>query len=147
MRCGRLVGQGEGVAGGRGGGGDGDKGAIMGQDKVRVVYHPATPEEAERRCKRVEALVGTPFVSLPGNVPDHKVLFIASNGYKVRKSDVEMVYNDCLLSDAVSNWGEDGPLYESTLDNPLHAEVFEYARKAYFGVSLPNAYVNPKSKQ
>ena len=104
----------------------------MTRDKVRVVYSPKSNEEAERRVKRTEGLIGTPFVCLPGNPPDHKVLFITSSGghtVTVRVKDVEMVYNDALLADAVSNWGEDGPLYESTLDGPVHKEVFEYAKK------------------
>ena len=114
----------------------------MEQNKVRVVYRPKTKNEAIRRANRTEALIGTPFVCLPGNPPDHKVLFICQD-QKIRVSDVEMVFNDALLSDAVSNWGEDGPLYSDTLESDLHREVWAYAVKAYAGVQLPEKFRKP----
>ena len=113
-------------------------------DKVELVYRPKTTTEANRRASRLEGLIGTPFVPLPGNPPDHKVLFVAKDGSRIRVSQVEMVFNDALLSDAVSNWGEDGPLYADTLANDLHREVWDFAVKAYEGVELPEKYRNPR---
>jgi hypothetical protein len=113
-------------------------------DQVRLVYRPKTQAEARRRASRVDALLGTPFVCLPGNPPDHKVLFVSKEGHKVRVKDIEMVFNDALLSDAVSNWGEDGPLYCETLDSDVHREAWEYAVKAYAGVELPEKLRNPR---
>ncbi len=117
----------------------------MTEDRIRVVYSPKTHEERMRRVKRAEALVGTPFVRMPGDIPDHKVLFITTfGGQKIRRAEVEMVFNDALLSDAVSNWGEDGPLYSDTLENDAHREVWDYAVKAYAGVELPEQFRNPR---
>lgn len=48
-----------------------------------------------------------------------------------------MVYNDALLMDAISNWGEDGPLYTDTLGTPVMRETYDYAIRAYKGVELP----------
>jgi len=113
-------------------------------DKIQIVYRPKTDAEARRRVARMDRLIGTPFIPLPGNPPVHKVLFVSSDGHKVRVCDVQMVFNDALLADAVSEWGEDGPLYEDTLDNATHREAFEYARKAYASVKLPPHLVNPR---
>jgi hypothetical protein len=113
--------------------------------KVEVVYRPKTAEERNRRVERMDKLVGTPFLSLP-NVGDRKATaFTASNGYQVTFEDVEMVYNDCLLMDAVSNWGEDGPLCYDTYD-ALHREVCDFAKKAYenANVEIPLQLRQPK---
>lgn len=99
-------------------------------DQVRIVYRPKTKEEAIRRVARAEAAKG-PFLRLPGNPPEHKVLFRTATGMKVTVATVEMVYNDALLCDEISDNGKDGPLYRDTLDSPDHREVYEYAIKAY----------------
>ena len=111
---------------------------------IKVVYRPKTPEEAERRVKRAQSLE-VPFICLPGNPPDHRVLFESRDGHKIRVDFVEMVFNDALFMDAVSNWGEDGPLYADTLDTPIMREVYEYALKAYSGVELPIQLRNPRA--
>jgi hypothetical protein len=120
----------------------------MTPDRTRIVYRCQTPEEARRRVARAEALVGTPFLRLPGNPPAHRVMFVASNGVKVRAEHVEMVFNDALLMDAVSNWGEDGPLYATTLDEdgPHQRECYEWALRAFAGVELPPQLRNPKAQ-
>lgn len=112
-------------------------------DGVRIIYRPKTEEEGKRRCDRAMLLRGTPFVRLPGALPGDPVLFEV-DGHGVKVSDVEMVFNDCLLMDAVSNYGEDGPLYRDTLNGPM-LRVYEYAVKAYAGVELPAAYRMPES--
>lgn len=106
---------------------------------MRVIYRPKSDEEARRRVERAELLVGTPFIPLPGNPPQHRVLFMASGGEKIRVEHVEMVWNDALLMDAISNWGEDGPLYKDTFaeDDRLTPEIYEYAERAYGGVDPP----------
>ena len=114
-------------------------------NKIRVVYSPKTEAERTRRVKRMDSLIGTPFVRMPGDISEHKVLFITKFGdQKIRREIVEMVFNDALLADAVSGWGEDGPLYSDTLDNDAHREVWDYAVKAYAGVELPEKLRNPR---
>lgn len=100
----------------------------MDQDKVR---------------ERAQALVGTPFIRLPGNPPSHRVQLTTSDGTKIRTDAVEMVFNDMLLMDAISGYGQDGPLYKDTLDSPLQAEVLAFAIKAYEGVELPEVFRKP----
>lgn len=107
----------------------------------RVVYRPKTTGERQRRADRGAALLGTPFVRMPGGLADSHVLF-EMEGHRVKVSDVEMVFNDCLLLDAVSNYGEDGPLYRDTLTGAM-VELYRYALKAYAGVELPAAYRMP----
>ena len=86
------------------------KGPMVTKPTLELVYRPKSSAEAQRRENRARRLVGTPFVSLPG-YPDRKaVAFVATNGYPVKVEDVEMVFNDAALMDAISNWGEDGPL-------------------------------------
>jgi len=114
--------------------------------EVQLVYRPKTPEEAQRRADRANKLVGTPFVPLPG-VTDHKaILFNCEDGAPVPAEAVEMVFNDCLLMDAISNWGEDGPLYADTLDTSVMREVHQYAMKAYAGVEIPEQLRNPRAQ-
>jgi hypothetical protein len=110
--------------------------------KWRVVYRPKTKEEGFRRYDRAAALQGTPFVRMPGGLADSHVLF-EIEGHEVKVSDVEMVFNDCLFADAVSNYGEDGPLYKDTLEGPM-VELYKYALKAYAGVELPAVYRMPQ---
>lgn len=113
-------------------------------EKWSLIYRAKTPEEGKRRADRAEQLCGTPFVSLPG-VTDHSViLFTAKNGTPIPAEAVEMVFNDALLMDAISDWGKDGPLTFDTYDDDLHREVYEYAQKAYEGVEIPEKLRRPK---
>jgi hypothetical protein len=99
---------------------------------VRLVYRCKSPEEAQRRTDRAKALVGQPFLRCPGlSRVDGAVAFVASDGTPVKVSDVEMVYNDMLLMDAISDQGKDGPLYADTLETKLEREVLEFAIQAY----------------
>lgn len=104
---------------------------------IQVVYSPKTQDERERRAKRAEEFLGRTFLNMPGDAPAHKVLFITSNGMKVRREHVEMVYNDMLLMDAISDNGIDGPLYETTVDGDQR-EILEYAKKVYRGMTWDN---------
>jgi hypothetical protein len=119
-----------------------------GYDKVQIVYRCKDDAERVRRVQRAEKLCGTPFIRLPGEPPQHKILFVSGTGDKVRVEHIEMVFNDALLMDAISNWGEDGPLYGDTLDGdpPNMREAYEYALKAYAGVELPPQLRNPRSQ-
>lgn len=110
---------------------------------IEVVYRCKSPEESQRRVDRAKALVGTPFIRLPGDLPGHQVAFVSTEGHKVRVSDVEMVFNDAALMDAISNWGEDGPLYKATLKRPIEQEIYNYAIRAYKDVELPPQLVRP----
>lgn len=99
--------------------------------KVRLLYSPKTDAERYRRAVRVELAKSQLFFkSLPGSPPQHKILFVSKDGHKIRVENVEMVYNDMLICDFVSDSGADGPLYRDTV-NGLHLEVLEYALHAY----------------
>ncbi len=99
--------------------------------RVRLVYSPKTDAERYRRALRTElAKNQLLFQSLPSRPPQHKVLFVSKDGQKIRVENVEMVYNDMLICDFVSDYGKDGPLYRDTIDG-LHLEVLEFALKAY----------------
>lgn len=108
---------------------------------VRVVYRPKDENEAKRRVNRMEALMGTPFIRLP-NCSDHKVLMVTSDGYKVRRDTIEMVYNDALLMDAGGGWGEDGPLYRDTIEG-RQLEVYNKAVELFAGVEIPSQLRKP----
>jgi hypothetical protein len=97
---------------------------------VRIVYRPKTAEEARRRVARAQALVGTPFLHLPSRPGDQEIVFHTSKGTPIPAGAVEMVYNDMLFMDAVSDNGQDGPLYEDTC-TPEMLEVLNYARRMY----------------
>jgi len=99
-------------------------------ERIRVVYQCKDDAERWRRLERAESYKGTPFVCLPDNPPPHKVQFISKDGHKIKTEAVEMVYNDMLAMDFVSNYGEDGPLYRDTVDG-VQLEVLEYAIRAY----------------
>ena len=103
---------------------------------VRLSYRPKDKGEGQRRVDRIDALRGTPFVRLPGNTPDGKVLFTTTDGTDITAEGVQMVFNDMLLMDAVSDWGKDGPRYAATID-PRTREVLVFAIKAYEGVEIP----------
>jgi hypothetical protein len=106
-------------------------------DEVRVVYRCKTLEEARRRVARAEALIGKPFLRLPGNRDQKTVLFISRQNQAVTVEMVEQVYNDMLLMDAISDQGKDGPLTRETYGDDsqgrLMREVLDYAIEAYEG--------------
>jgi len=105
-------------------------------DSGEIVYRPKTEAEAQRRVERSKCLQGLPFLHLPDNPPQHRILF-EFHGVKVRVSNVEMVFNDALLMDAISNWGQDGPLYRDTLnDAPVMNAAFWWACEAYKNINL-----------
>ena len=114
----------------------------MSKDKVRVVYRCKDEAESNRRAARANILIGAPFLRLPDNPPEHKVLLVTKDGSKIRRAEVEMVFNDMCLMDAISNWGENGPLYKDTLDE-RHAEVLSFALEAYKHVPL-GRYAKPE---
>ncbi len=99
-------------------------------DRVQVVYRCKDDDEARRRVERANQMVGSPFIQLPGEPPQHKVLFISKCGNKIKVEHVEMVYNDAMLCDAISDYGKDGPLYKDTIEG-LQLEVYNYAIEAY----------------
>ena len=108
------------------------------EPQVRVVYRAKTPEEGARRAARAEAF-HEPFQHLPGNPePKTATAFVTTTGYPVDLETIEMIWNDALLCDAVSDHGKDGPLYEQTLDSPEHKEAWEWAKRAYAAEPLEN---------
>lgn len=113
-------------------------------DRLRIVYSPKTNAERERRKTRMDALIGTPFVRLPGATDDKATAFVAKNGTPVPFGGVEMVFNDALLMDAISNWGEDGPLTYDTYEDDIHREVYNWAQEAYKGVEIPEKLRRPR---
>ena len=114
-------------------------------DRVRLVYRPKTPAEAQRRVDRAKVLANekAPFLRLPGNLDPKTVLFTSTNGTPVPVEAVEMIFNDALLMDAISAWGEDGPLTFDTYDDDLHREIYRYAQEAYAGVEIPESLRKP----
>jgi len=111
---------------------------------LRVVYRCRDAAESKRRTDRANRLIGVPFVSLPG-VTDHSATaFTTSAGIPVPFEAVEMVFNDALLMDAISDYGKDGPLTYDTYEDDLHREVYAFAEKAYAGVPIPDAIRRPK---
>lgn len=106
-----------------------------GESGIRLVYRPKDEHEARRRADRAYFLIGTPFLCLPGHDPKDKnahqqTAFFSTDGTPVPLVAVEMVFNDALLMDAISNWGEDGPLYETTVEG-RQLEILQWARQAY----------------
>lgn len=97
---------------------------------VQLVYRPKDDAERARIIQRTKQMVGSPFIKLPSEPPQHKVLFISKCGNKIKVEHVEIVYNDAMLCDAISDYGKDGPLYKDTIEG-LQLEVYNYAIEAY----------------
>lgn len=102
---------------------------------VELVYTPKNSAEAARRTMRAAAFVGKPFLRLARYLSGD-VLFTAKDGTQVTTQMVEMVYNDMLLMDAISDGGADGPLYKATVSG-TQLEILEYAMEAYAGAMWP----------
>ena len=119
--------------------------SVEAENGYRVVYRPKTEAEVQRRVDRAQALVkgNAPFLRLPGTPDPKTILFTSTNGTPVPVEAVEMVFNDALLMDAISAWGEDGPLTFDTYDDDLHREIYRYAQKAYAGVEIPKSLRKP----
>lgn len=81
-----------------------------------------------RRC---EALLGLPFVCLPGKPPDHKVVGNFSDGSPIRALAVETCWNDMKLIDGANGVGTYG---KSIVDSERGREVFALALKLYAGI-------------
>ncbi len=95
--------------------------------EVRVVARPEdfglTREEVLRRAS---AQTGA-FKHLPGNPPPHKVL-AEIDGHKVRVEEIEMIYNDTELMEAVYGLGCHDKIDHP--DSPM-AKARALARKLY----------------
>jgi hypothetical protein len=63
-------------------------------DGVRVVFRPE-PKDVPEIMRRCRLTLGQPFITIPMETrPDeHKILAVI-DGHKVRRDDVEMVFND-----------------------------------------------------
>lgn len=103
---------------------------------VEVSDIPPTPEEAERRIKKAEELLGSPFERLPGDLPDHKVLKVI-DGHKIHVSEVEMVWNDSKLMDHVMGQGYYRKRLELKSDwrSQIQIAVLDLAESLYGGAS------------
>lgn len=106
---------------------------------IEVVYTPKTPEEANRRVARAKQFLGKPFLRINPPRAPHIVLFTASNGQKVRIGNVEQIYNDMLLMDAISNNGQDGPLFESTC-NDFELQILNAAKRLMGGATWDDPF-------
>jgi len=111
------------------------------QGKIEIVYSPKSFEERRRRADRAHALVGTPWVK--PQVPLHKVI-LEVDGHLIRAEGLGTIFNDACLMDAISDWGQDGPLYRDTLDEPM-ASLYIEALKLYEGVEIPFQIRNPNT--
>lgn len=67
----------------------------MNPDKLELVFRPK-PEDVPEIMRRSELVLGQPFLELLDRPPAHKVLGTIE-GRKVRREDVEMVFNDTVL--------------------------------------------------
>lgn len=86
----------------------------------------------EERLKRADAYRGTPFKRLPGDPPQHKVLGALADGFIVRVSVVEMVWNDMLLMNAIEGDGTYEALYPLDDNGGCpQRQILELARKLY----------------
>ena len=105
--------------------------------ELRIVYRPKSEHEARRRVARAYELVGNSFQHIPGNPNPKSVAFVADDGTKIRVEVLEMIFNDAVLCDYVSDYGNEGPLYKDTLDTELHKQAFAAALKAYGVDEIP----------
>ncbi len=121
---------------------------------AQLVYRPKSSAEAQRRTMRAAAFVGKPFlrldalavrlaaiapniasgwvISSDGVFRPGTVMFTARDGTQITVEMVEMVYNDMLLMDAISDQGVDGPLYKDTVEG-TQLEILDFAVEAYAG--------------
>jgi hypothetical protein len=113
--------------------------------EVRLIYRPKDQAEVKRRMDRAQNLVGTPFITLPNITDRNAALFRTKQGTPVSIADAEMVFNDSLLMDAVSDWGSDGPLYRDTLENDEQREMYDTVHKAFkdANVEIPQKLQRP----
>ena len=104
---------------------------VTDQDNPDVKWKaPPSEEEGKKRVERGRKLIGQPFIHLPGNPRQHKVLE-KIDGIKIRVEAVEMVWNDMHLIDYVCD--EKGH-YRKDLEeenNTLQLKVLDLAEKLY----------------
>lgn len=87
----------------------------------------------EKKAK-IDAQIGKPFVRLPGEPSQHKVVGETSDGFKVRVAAVEMVWNDALLMNAIEGDGTYEGLYPLDENGGIggrQRQILELARKLY----------------
>ena len=90
-----------------------------------------TTEQMRAKC---DPLVGMPFVLLPGTPANHVVVGETWDGTKLRAEQVQMVWNDMLLMDAIAGVGS----YASHSLNALEKAALEIAERLY-GISAAAA--------
>lgn len=78
-----------------------------------------TPYTRQQVVQRMEGLIGRPFKHLPGNPAGHQVMAVLSDGWKLRASDAEQLYNDWELFCAV--YGPDA--WDSVFHSPQEIEA------------------------
>ena len=73
-----------------------------------------------------EDFIGLPFMLLPGRPADHAVVATTKDGTKVRARQIEGIFNDALLLNALKGVG----VYEKTC-NTFWLEVLSLAETLY----------------
>jgi len=64
-------------------------------DAVRVIFRP-NPKDVPEIMRRTRLTLGQPFITLPERPEEHEVLLVIDD-HKIRRDDVEMVFNDMVL--------------------------------------------------
>jgi hypothetical protein len=99
-------------------------------DDLRLVFRP-DPKDVPEVMRRTKLILGQPFLTIPSETrpEEHKVL-AEIEGHKVRRDDVEMVFNDTVLMNF--NYAHTGHRCEDEdpPGSPM-AQVRALARKLY----------------
>lgn len=102
----------------------------MDDKQVEIVFRP-DPADVPEIMRRTRLVLGQPFLEIPApNRPDeHKVLAVIG-GHKVRREDVEMVFNDTILMDFVYRAAGRRSEDNDPPGSPM-AEIRDLARQLY----------------
>lgn len=98
---------------------------------ISAVDQPSEVELTRRSVRAIEA--NGPWVRLPGNPPDHKIVGELPDGWKVSALAAGLVYNDAELVDSICGAGT----YERVMP-PLEVEILKLARLLYPSAEVAN---------
>lgn len=105
-----------------------------GLGKVEAVTDGLSPEQLKARADKAEfvASTGGPWLPLPGNPPEHKIVGNLKSGKRVSAIMAGFVYNDACLLDEICGPGT----YERIM--PMEeCEILQLARAIYGAAVAP----------